>query len=410
VNARTVPAPPAGRQGWPWEPSGAGAEKPIPDTAAWPRVTVVTPSFNQAPFLEETIRSVLYQQYPNLEYVIIDGGSTDGSVDVIRKYADWLEYWVSEPDNGQAAAIDKGFEHGHGEILAWLNSDDVFEAGALFRAAAVFQRHPEAVLVYGDADQIGRDGTRLGRAPQVVACDKQYLLTDNNAIVQPAAFFRRAAYEAAKGLDHNLYWAMDHDLWLRLADLGSLTYLPETLARTRIYDDAKSSSTSLAMFDEIKAVAERHGGAGLPKQMAAWMAGIKAPEAFAALRRGDAASGSAGLNYVLANAPGWFSEASLAEALAGEAWRRIRDINADSPAALQWAAQICRQLPKSPLDPRQVERRVLGLLYEALAFESFRCGQTAKTLRYVIRAMTQDSRRTANRGLWSIAIRSLVKV
>ncbi len=405
-----LPAPPDGRHGWPWERSGAGAEKPHTDAAAWPRITVVTPSFNQAPFLEEAIRSVLYQQYPNLEYLIIDGGSTDGSVDIIRKYEDWLDTWVSEGDNGQAAAIDKGFQHGQGEILAWLNSDDVFEPGALFRAASVFQQHPEAALVYGDADQIGRDGARLGQAPQVLACDKKFLLTDNNAIVQPSAFFRRAAYQAVDRLDYRLYWAMDYDLWLKLADVGSLIYVPETLARTRIYDSAKSSSTSLAMFDEIKTVAERHGGTGLPKQIAGWMAGVKAPEAFAALRRGDVANGLAALAYVLTNAPGWFSEASLAESLAGEAWRRIRAGDADGPAGLQWAAHICRQLPKSPLDPRRVERRVLGLLYEALAFESFRQGRAANSLRYVIRAMTQDSRRAANRGLWSIAIRSLVKV
>ena len=356
------------------------------------------------------MRSVLFQKYPNLQYIVIDGGSTDGSVDLIRKYEAWLDYWVSEADNGQAAAIDKGFQHGDGEILAWLNSDDVFEPGALFRAIAAFRLHSAAALVYGDADQIGRGGSRLGRAPQVQMCDKRYLLTNNNAIVQPAAFFRRAAYRAAGGLDHSLYWAIDHDLWLKLADLGSLIYVPETLARTRIYDDAKSSSTSLAMFDEIKTVVERHGGTGLPKQMAGWMAGIKAPEAFAALRRGDIANGSAGLAYILTNAPGWFSEASLATSLAGEAWRRIRDLEADGPAALQWAAQICRQFPKSPLDSRRVERRVLGLLYEAMAFESFRRGRAGKALRYVVRAMTQDGRRAANRGLWSIAIRSLLKV
>ena len=403
------PAPP-GKTGWPWTEPGPQPHDVSATDDELPSLTVVTPSYQQAEFIEATIRSVLQQGYPKLSYVIMDGGSTDGSQAIIKKYALWLAHYASGPDGGQARAIDAGFQQAPGEILAWLNSDDVFEPNALWRAARQFQQDPEAVLVYGDAEQISRDGTRLGRAQQVLACDRDYLLADNNAIVQPAAFFRRAAYVAAGGLDPSLYWAMDYDLWLKLAGLGPLVYFPETLARTRMYAEAKSSSSSSAMFDEIKSVAQRHGGQGLPRQIAGWLGGLKMPEALEALRRGDLAAGQAGLAYVIANDPGWRSEARLAETLAGEAWRRRSEAGKDSQSALRWARQICHDLPKSFVSPKRIERRVLGLLYESLAFQSYRQGRTSEGLRYAVQALAQDRRRAANRGLWSVTIRSLVKV
>jgi len=127
-----------------------------------PAVAIVTPSYHQAEFLEETIRSVLLQSYPKLSYAIMDGGSRDGSVPIIQKYAKWLDYWTSEPDGGQSAAIDKGFQRIEGEILGWLNSDDVFAPGAVWRAVEAFGRHAGAVLVYGNADEISLDGARRG--------------------------------------------------------------------------------------------------------------------------------------------------------------------------------------------------------------------------------------------------------
>jgi hypothetical protein len=359
--------------------------------------------------LEETIRSVLLQDYSCLEYVIMDGGSTDGSVNIIRKYAPWLKYWVSKPDGGQAQAIDAGFQCAGGEILAWLNSDDVLEPGALARAAQQFQLHPEAVVIYGDANEIARDGTHLGRSAQVQVCDHQYLVEEYNAIVQPAAFFRRAAYAKAGGLDHTLHWALDYDLWLRLIGLGPFVYIPHTLACTRLYPEAKTGSGSPGMFAEIKTVAERHGGQGLPRKFARLLADIRVAQVTTALRQGDIAAGQELLSEVIAYVPDWRSVSRLAELLAGEVWRRLDQPGEDTRLALRWATELCQGLPEAYVEPKSVERRVLGLLLEGLAFQNYRHGRAAVGLHYAVRAVIQDWRRAANRGLWAMTLRALAK-
>src|SRR3954466_16026070 len=150
-----LPPPPAGRTGWPWTvgtPPDASA-----DAASLPRVTIVTPSYNQAEFIEETIRSILLQGYPDLEYFVVDGGSTDNSVEIIRKYEKWITHWVSESDRGQSDAIQKGFNRVTGPVSAYLNSDDIYMPGALQRVGRRFSDGPQLDVVYGNLYRIDPD-------------------------------------------------------------------------------------------------------------------------------------------------------------------------------------------------------------------------------------------------------------
>jgi glycosyltransferase involved in cell wall biosynthesis len=188
-----------------------------------PTVTVVTPSYNQADYLEETIRSVLHQDYPHLEYIIVDGGSTDGSVEIIRKYSDKLAWWISEPDQGQTDAINKGFAKANGDILAWLNSDDTYLEGAISEAVDYLEANPEVGMVYGDANLINDDGNILGRFP-ARQTDFRKLMRGFVHIPQQAAFFRAQLWHQVGPLDPTFYFAMDYDLWVRLSQLSTLHY------------------------------------------------------------------------------------------------------------------------------------------------------------------------------------------
>lgn len=203
-----------------------------------PRVTIITPSYNQAAFLEETIQSVLSQAYPNLEYFILDGGSTDGSVDIIRRYEDRLAGWTSQKDQGQADAINQGFARATGEIVAWLNSDDTYLPGAIASAVAALQAQPQAALVFGDVVSI--DGS--GETINVMTYGNWDLdaLMQFNIIGQPGVFMRRSALEQAGGLDLSYHFLLDHHLWLRVAQQGTMHYVPQRWACARFHADAKN--------------------------------------------------------------------------------------------------------------------------------------------------------------------------
>ncbi len=224
-----------------------------------PLVSIVTPSFNQARFLEETIRSVLAQDYPRLEYLIVDGGSTDGSVEIIRRYADRLAWWVSEPDQGQTDAINKGFARARGEILAWLNSDDTYEPHAVREAVAFLQAHPEVGLVYGDANYIDEHGHVMGRFP-AAQTDYARLRRGYVHIPQQAAFFRAALWRQVGPLDPSFYFAMDYDLWVRLAKISEIRYVPRLWANFRIHGDAKTIKDDDRCWPEMLRVHFREGG------------------------------------------------------------------------------------------------------------------------------------------------------
>lgn len=218
-----------------------------------PQISIVTPSYNQGSFLEHTIHSVLSQGYPNLEYIIIDGGSTDNSLDVIRKYESSLAYWVSEPDQGQAHAINKGWERSTGDIVAWLNSDDTFLPGTLSKVAKFFQEHPEVDILYGDTLFTEADGTLTVRSDPQDAFDYyRFVVTCHNTIPQPSAFIRRCVLDDVGLLDPHYYFFMDWDFWLRAGIGHPIVFLPEPFSTYRIHPNSKSVSQARRAAPELE--------------------------------------------------------------------------------------------------------------------------------------------------------------
>jgi len=213
--------------------------------AQGPLVTIITPSYNQANYLDLTIQSVLAQDYPRIEYLVVDGASTDGSVEIIQRYAGRLAWWVSEPDRGQAEAINKGFQRASGEIVAWLNSDDLYLPGAVARAVRALQANPALGLVFGDALTIDARGKPLN---SLVFGDWGLReLIRFRIICQPAVFMRRSVLEQAGYLDPDYHMMLDHQLWTRVAQLAPIQHLDQTdkfapLAAARHHPQAKNTA------------------------------------------------------------------------------------------------------------------------------------------------------------------------
>jgi len=224
-----------------------------------PKVTIVTPSFNQARFLERTITSVLGQDYDNLEYIVIDGGSTDGSLDIIRRYADRLAHWVSEGDLGQADAINKGLAQARGEIVAWLNSDDTYLPGAIAEAVDYLQAHPDVGLVYGKAYYIDEDDRRVADYP-AGPTDHRGLRRGVTTIPQQATFFRARLWREVGPLDPTFYYAMDYDLWVRISAAAPIAFHPRPWANFRLHESSKSSNEAYRCWPEMMRVHFRDGG------------------------------------------------------------------------------------------------------------------------------------------------------
>jgi glycosyltransferase involved in cell wall biosynthesis len=227
------------------------------------KVSIVTPSFNQSRYLERTILSVLKQDHPDIEYMIVDGGSTDGALEIIQKYADRLAWWVSEPDKGQTDAINKGFARASGEILAWLNSDDTYNPGAISAAVKFLQDNPQVGMVYADTDFIDEQDRRIGRFP-AAQTDLTRLKRGYVHIPQQAAFWRADLWRKVGPLDPSFYFAMDYDLWVRLARITELRYLPgQVWANFRLHTGGKTIAADDRCWPEMLKVHYRDGGSPL---------------------------------------------------------------------------------------------------------------------------------------------------
>lgn len=225
-----------------------------------PKISIITPSYNQAQYLEETIKSVLSQGYPNLEYIIIDGGSTDNSVEIIKKYEKYLAYWVSEKDNGQSDAINKGFARATGDIFAWLNSDDMYYAGTLQKIAKYWVEHPDCRILTGDGEFVDASGNKREYYVKASGYSFNDLLKfyDNKYLPQPSVFFTKDAFFEAGGLDNSLYIALDLDLWLRITMKHKLHYEGSCLSKLRAHKDAKTQQRGDLVIKEVAAVTAKY--------------------------------------------------------------------------------------------------------------------------------------------------------
>ena len=254
----SFPPAPRGKVSWPWQlpkehkPSLQGSDLELP------RISLITPSFNQAEYLEETIRSVLLQRYPNLEYIIIDGGSDDGSVEIIRKYAPWISWWISEPDNGQSDAINRGFRRSTGEIVGWLCSDDLLCPNALWKVAFEFIRDSEADVLAGACRlQYDCEGGRL--LDSHVAGSEWESHPYSDGIWQPSCFFRKSAVARDYLVDEDLHYCMDRELWCHFVkDRRVWRRSDELLSHYRYTGDNKSVVGKSAIVDELVLLFNRH--------------------------------------------------------------------------------------------------------------------------------------------------------
>ena len=236
-----LPAPPEGKTGWPWtEQSELSGDQP--GDSEWPKISVVTPSYNQGQFIEETLRSVLLQNYPNLEYIVVDGASEDSSLKIIRKYQKHISFWMSEPDRGQSEAINKGFSMATGNIVCFLNSDDLMTPNTLFKVALFFLNNLEADFICGQTKFINKNSAHVVGFEELFRVElNDSTMTETCHIAQPSTYFRSKVFSDIGYFNESLKFCFDYDFWLR-AFLSSSSFhsTNEIFSYFRLHDSSKT--------------------------------------------------------------------------------------------------------------------------------------------------------------------------
>ncbi len=239
----------------------------------YPKITIVTPSYNQGEFIEKTITSVLNQNYPDLEYIIIDGGSTDNSVEIIKKYAKYLTWWVSEKDRGQSHAINKGFERATGELLGWLNSDDYFLDGALIKLAKAYMEDVSVGVVRGRGLIHDKKGKKIYEPEfKDVTIDSLFEWCYGNDFMQPSTLFTKQAWDECGPLDETLHMAMDMDLWIKIRKKYEFRMVDAMISHALSHEDAKTTAFRNTMLVDTAIVINKHGGEMVARRMLEEMA------------------------------------------------------------------------------------------------------------------------------------------
>lgn len=258
----TLPSPPLNKLGWPWTEQTGVNPGLFKDKQNYPRISIITPSFNQGHFIEETIRSVLLQNYPNLEYIIIDGGSTDSTVEIIKQYESQITYWTSEPDRGQTHAINKGIARATGDILAYLNSDDYYLPGTLFRVAEYFCQFPQTDLLHGRCRYVNEQGEKIGEQfgniqsfEEIV--DLWGVWWQRRQFVQPEVFWSRRIADQIGQFREDLHYVMDYEYWCRILQADGVVGRLDSEFTCFRFTALQKSSHSEAVAEELLTVVQR---------------------------------------------------------------------------------------------------------------------------------------------------------
>jgi glycosyltransferase involved in cell wall biosynthesis len=370
-----------------------------------PLVSVVTPCYNAARFIEETIRSVQEQDYAHIEHIVVDGASTDGTVEILRRHPHLT--LVSEPDQGQSNALNKGFNLAHGAIVGWLNADDVYSPGAVATAVSYLQAHPDVGVVYGDCAIIDEEGRVTGRFPA-----GQFELAEEvleNRVAQPSTFLRCSALQASGGVDESLHYVMDYDLWLRLAAKGvKFAYIPYLFAKFRMCAGTKTVSQAERFWPEVVESYDRFfDSVALPegvralkhtaRDRALWRAGL------AYFAAGITSSGrhfcrlAVESGQLLETEPEWAVDTLLRQAL-----------ESSSGTGEMYALNILRSLDLPKKYDWFTARLAPARIYEALAFKHYREREMADVRRFAAKSISVDVTRLRNLGLVSIFAESLL--
>jgi glycosyltransferase involved in cell wall biosynthesis len=263
-NLAALPSPPSDKTDWPWAKGSSRLSDRMPDGSQWPRISIVTPSLNQGSFIEETIRSVLLQGYPNIEYIIIDGGSTDGTQDIIKKYEPWLAHWISEQDRGQSHAINKGFARATGNILAYINSDDLYEICAFEKMISSFSKKDPCHLWVGECAIFENEQTKRIFKPWWPQNLDHFLQPFGSTFAQPASFWTRESYNKVNGFDESLNFIFDREFFLKLALQGTRPcFISKVVARYREHPNTKTSQTIRFYEESIPVVLKYAEACGL---------------------------------------------------------------------------------------------------------------------------------------------------
>lgn len=377
-----------------------------------PLVSIVTPSFNQAPFLRATIESVLAQTYPHIEYIVMDGGSTDGSVEIMREYADRLAYWQSAPDEGQASAINAGWARSRGEIVAYLNSDDLLNPDAVRASVDALCANPQAGLSYGACAWINERGQEIGQMEAAVFTPEVLLL--QNRLAQPTVFVRRTALDRVGLLDPSLHYLMDYDLWLRIVLNYPVVRISQTLAQFRLHDDSKTAQKyKFFLDDNLRLLDKAFNDPALPPTLVS-MRPRAENYAFVltALHCYSLGRGEDGRNLferLFAEYPNPLTYAKDFVELFANHLVHLAPLKQAgfSPAQCEgWLDNILNNLPPSARGIVRLRSRILAQTYVSWGFAARAAGQNRLARQCMLRALEYHPGQARNRGVLSVLVRS----